>query len=249
MQRLARAALVAALLPMLGACSMALSEQTQREMATAPELSRAGRVLTAERARGIDGRVGWGRATIFYIPVAPVTIEGDGNERVMATVREALALAGYEPEVGPPSIGSEPIVTCDVQEFSFTNFTWLWPFVRTWGDVSLNVAVKRSGVPVWERDFSGEGSVVGAGNGFGDAGNEALAATMSQMAAAFTEESFYRAVTDTTPLATSATIAPTDPEPEPQPAAPTTSSCSTDQVLSMKSSGLNDDQIRRACGD
>jgi hypothetical protein len=254
MKRFARAAVVAVLLPLSGACSMALSVEEQRLTAQPIHAARSGSVATAPAARGIDGKVGWGRATIFYIPVAPVHIEGDGNERVMATVREALALAGYTPEIlSTPSPG-KPVVTCKVEEFWFSNFTWGWPAVRAFGDATLLVAVERDGVPVWQREFREDVGVWSVGSGFSKAGNQVLGTIMGQMAAAFTGEDFYRAVnaglaTAEAPRPESAPLTATVESISAAPPNAALTRCTTDQVLSMKSSGLTDEQVKRACND
>lgn len=233
-------------LPLIfGACSMSLDRNFQQPLAVTPSPQRSGKVFLAQRAEGVGRQVGWGRFTVFYIPLIPVRVEGDANAKIMETVAEALRISGYEPVHRRTLEGDgTPIVTCKVEEFWFNNYTWLWPWVPTWGDIRLQISVERGGVTKWSRTFSSSGRGNGMIGGFSDAGNAALGQMMDQMARTFVSDDFYGAVNDTEASAMSTGSRRIQPAADP---ASGSRGCTTEQVLAMKRNGIADHLIRRAC--
>lgn len=131
-------------------------------------------LATARLAKGIDGRVGWGRGTAFYIPIVPIYISGakDQNEQVADQVRDALRQAGYNVTVVDAITSTMgPVLKCKVSTFWFNNYTWLFPLVPTWESINLTVSVEAPGssTVLWTRDFSGSGSSFNFTDGYSSA--------------------------------------------------------------------------------
>lgn len=169
-------------------CSIALKKPNL----IPPPQHYADQVVTNSRAEGIEGKVGWGRLTVFYIPVVPIHIQGDGNQQVMELVRDALRQVGYtvySTEPGSPTAGY--VLDCRVEEFWFNNYTWLFPFVPTWGSVRLNVALRSAnGQTVWSQPFSSSGFTANFFDGYSIAANEAMEEILNEMVVAFASEDF-----------------------------------------------------------
>jgi hypothetical protein len=109
-------------------CSIALNHSAL----DSPPHSYSDPVEVSKQSEGRNGRVGWGRITVFYIPCVPIHVQGDANEEVMAQVSDALQQLGYKTSVveAQASAGA-PVLKAKVDNFYFNNYTWLFPFVPT----------------------------------------------------------------------------------------------------------------------
>jgi len=173
-------------------CSVALDHS---ELAS-PSRTYADPIAVSARAEGINGKVGWGRITLFYIPCVPIHIQGDGNEKVMEQVRAALQQVGYRVNVvETPASAREPMLKCKVDTFWFNNYTWLVPFVPTWGDVDLTLSLERSGGQVaWQQSFHGHGFSANFFDGYSSAANKAMTEILNQMVDTFASDDFHNAL-------------------------------------------------------
>jgi hypothetical protein len=163
----------------------------------APARQYSDSIAMSQRSEGIDGKVGWGRGTVFYIPIVPVYIDGDGNEKVMEQVRDALQQVGYKVSfVGVGTAAPGPVLKCQVRQFWFNNYTWLFPLVPTWGSIKLTATlVSPSGAVLWAGSFSGSGFTLNFADGYSTAANEAMTTILNDMVAAFSSDEFHRALT------------------------------------------------------
>jgi hypothetical protein len=174
-------------------CSIALNHD---ELAS-PARTYSDPIAVSTRAEGINGRVGWGRITLFYIPCVPIHIQGDGNEKVMEQVRDALQQAGYRVNVveTTQAPAREPVLKCKVDTFWFNNYTWLVPFVPTWGDIDLTLSLERQGGQVaWQQSFHGHGFSANFFDGYSSAANKAMMEVLNQMVDAFASDEFHNAL-------------------------------------------------------
>ena len=132
-------------------CSVALKPQPL----SPPVQTYSDQIAVSRRAEGLEGKVGWGHFTIFYIPLVPIYIEGgDGNEQVMDQIRAALEQVGYKVSMvdGSETSLPTPILRCKVEKFWFNNYTWFFPIVPTWGEVRLTLSLlSRDGKLLWSR--------------------------------------------------------------------------------------------------
>jgi hypothetical protein len=174
-------------------CSVAL----RHEPLSSPAQTYSDQIAVSRRAEGIDGKVGWGRFTVFYIPLVPIYIEGgDGNEKVMEQIRGALQRVGYKVTVvdsatPPPA----PILKCKVEKFWFNNYTWFFPVVPTWGEVHLTLSLlSRDGKLLWSRDFTGDGSTFDFTDGYSTAANKSMQKILNDMVREFASQEFHRAL-------------------------------------------------------
>lgn len=165
----------------------------------APSHTYSDQIATSKQTEGIDGKVGWGRFTAFYIPIVPVYIYGDSNGKVMEQILDALQQVGYK--VAPtetPGPAGGPVLTCKVNRFWFNNYTWLFPIVPTWGSVDLTVSlVSPSGTTLWSNNFTGSGSTLNFFNGYSSAANQSMDKILNDMVSAFSSEEFHRALKQT----------------------------------------------------
>jgi hypothetical protein len=147
--------------------------------------------------KGADGRVGWGRGTIFAIPVVPIYVEGQGNEEVMKEIQAALTQVGYHVQVvenGTPVSGK--VLVCQVERFKFNNYTWLFPIVPTWGSIELKASlVGGNQQVVWTRDFNGSGSTFNFTDGYTSSAKTSMTEILNQMVGAFSSDEFHNALT------------------------------------------------------
>lgn len=150
-----------------------------------------------KRAEGIPARVGWGRITLFAIPVAPVRIKGDGPELMMLQIQDALKQVGYQvTTVDSEKAAEMPTLKCTVKDFSFSNYTYLAPIVPTWGDISLNAnLVSPAGQVLWSQEFKGDGFTLNFFDGYTSAAEQSMTEILDEMIKAFTSESFRQALT------------------------------------------------------
>lgn len=172
-------------------CSVALKHHEPLGLPAQPY---SDQVAVSRRAEGIEGKVGWGRFTVFYIPLVPIHIEGDGNEQVMEQIRDALQQVGYRVTVvdseTPPPV---PVLKCKVEKFWFNNYTWFLPIVPTWGEVRLTLSLlSRDGKLLWSRAFSGGGSTLNFTDGYSIAANESMQKILNDMVREFASQEFHR---------------------------------------------------------
>jgi hypothetical protein len=189
-----RCAAVGALVGSVAGCSVSL----KHDPLNTPPQTYNDTVATARQAQGIDGKVGWGHGTLFYIPIVPIYIVGekDDNEQVADQIRDALRQVGYNvTTVDPSSAPGGPVLKCKVNKFWFNNYTWLFPFVPTWGDIELAVSVESPGKgPVWSHTFTGHGWSANFFNGYTSASSEAMTKILNDMVHEFSSEQFDSAV-------------------------------------------------------
>lgn len=159
-----------------------------------PATPRTGAVSTAPRATGIDGRVGWGTFTCFFIPIVPIHVQGDGNAAVMNAVRDSLKKAGYDVRTGAPGGGGNKTLTCNV-ELSYHNYTYFFPPVPTWGGADIKLTLLSGDREVWSRDFSGRGITLNFTDGYTISNRQAMTKICNQMVDAFASDEFHAALT------------------------------------------------------
>src|SRR5258707_15876380 len=84
-----------------------------------------GPICVSARANNLPGRIGWGTFTVFAIPVAPVTISGQGDRDLMTQVKAAAEHCGYEVKLveNPAEAAGMPLLSCKVEEIAFKNYT------------------------------------------------------------------------------------------------------------------------------
>jgi len=141
-----------------------------------------GAISLAGTAQNMRHRIGWGTFTIFAIPVAPVTVNGDGDRDLMLQVKDAVEQAGFKTQIVDSSAaaGPLPVLSCKVQKFSFRNYTWLFPIVFNWGTIRLEATITQpDGKVMWTKTYTGKA------NGFYDFDptvNSALTVILNEMA-------------------------------------------------------------------
>jgi hypothetical protein len=167
----------------------------------APLMVRSGQVNVAASAigsdkvpKGANGHVGWGRFTLFAIPVVPIHVEGDGNAAIAEEIQEALKQAGYTPQsVGYGASGK--VLECQVDKFKFNNYTWLFPIVPTWGSIQLDLNLKGPNQnAVWNRQYSASGATLNFFDGYTDSCKSAMTKILNQMVTDFAAQDFYDAL-------------------------------------------------------
>ena len=179
----------------LSACTTTLTLDTvqQSQGVHASGNLRPGMVKLSPKAEGIDNPVGRAH-TVFYIPTKRVRIAGDAGEELMKTVKRALELAGYRVRVEGSTATTLPLVKCRVEEFWFSNYTWMFPFVPTWGAARLTLTAESSYGVRWSRSFSAHAFSARPFDGFSAAANDAMRVILGEMVDAFTSDEFYYAV-------------------------------------------------------
>lgn len=144
-------------------------------------LADKGPMGVASHAERMKDRIGWGTITVFAIPIAPVTVNGDPGTELMNQIKDAVAQAGYQVKMvdSAGSAGSMPVLSCKVQKFGFRNYTWLFPIVFNWGTIQLDVTITApDGRLLWKKTY------VGKGNGmydFNPTVNNALTAILNEL--------------------------------------------------------------------
>jgi hypothetical protein len=173
----------------ISGCSVALDHSVLES----PPHTYSDPINVSSRSDGIHGRVGWGRITVFYIPCVPIHIQGDGNEQVMEQVDAALQQAGYKTTVVETQApGGAPVLKCKVDTFWFNNYTWLFPFVPTWGNIDMTLSLVRPGDQVvWVQSFHGDGFSANFFNGYSSAANKAMTQVLDEMVRAVASEEFH----------------------------------------------------------
>ena len=163
----------------------------------APAKLSQGTVATAGSATGMPpGKVGWGRITLFAIPVAPVHVQGDVSRETMNFVREALTTAGYTTttaDAGTRAPG--PVLTVGIQDYKFNNYTWLAPLIFSWGRIELVASVRGPDDHVlWTRHYLGKGTSLNITQGFDRSAEKCMTRVLDQMVADFGTPAFAGAI-------------------------------------------------------
>ncbi len=176
----------------LSGCSIT---QLQHDGLDEPAEKRSGAVNVESRASGLDGgKVGWGRITLFSIPVVPIYITGDEAVDMRDVVSDALITAGYSPEFSG-SADSAPLLTANVTRARFNNYTWLVPLIPTWGNVDVTLTlVSAGGEILWEEALHGGGWTLNFSDGYNIAATKSMTELANNMVNAFTSQSFSDAV-------------------------------------------------------
>ncbi len=147
-------------------------------------------------ADGLDRRVGWGRFTVFAIPIVPIYVMGDDGQTFMRQVRDALEVAGYEPiAVSPGEAVDAPVLYCKFGDTSFSNYTWLFPFVPTWGSITATATlVQPDGTILWSQQFTGDGFTANFFNGYNSSAKQSVTEILNAMILALVTEDFRLAL-------------------------------------------------------
>jgi hypothetical protein len=142
-------------------------------------------------------RVGWGRFTLFSIPIVPIHVNGDGPTALMQYVHEALELSGYHvTDVRNDAPTNGPLLHVEVLRYRFNNYTWLFPIVPTWGRIELKASLVLSdGSSVWDHTFKAKGSTLNFTDGYTIAAAQCTTSIMQQMVNEFSREPFVTALT------------------------------------------------------
>lgn len=140
----------------------------------------SGDVALQERAQNMSHKAGWGTLTVFAIPVARVTVNGQADRELALQVKSALEHAGYSVQMvsdaGPA--GDVAYMECQVHRFKFRNYTWLFPLVFNWGKVDMTVRLVTPGEEPWERRYVGKATGFYS---FEKTVNKALTQVLNQM--------------------------------------------------------------------
>ena len=184
-------------MPVLALLASGCSITPMHKELDAPAHRVQGTVATAGTATGMPaGKVGWGRITLFAIPVAPVRVEGDASRETMNFVREALATAGYSVntlEAGARAPG--PVLTVAIRQYKFNNYTWLAPLIFTWGRIELEATLKGSdNRDLWKKTYLGKGTSLNITQGFTGSASKCMTRVLNQMVADFTTPAFTAAL-------------------------------------------------------
>lgn len=113
----------------------------------------------AEHAQNMKDRIGWGTFTVFAIPVAPVTVNGEADKELMNQIKDAVVQAGYQVKMVESASAAEgmPVLTCKVEKFGFRNYCWLFPLVLNWGTITLDTSVTApDGKVLWHKTYTGK---------------------------------------------------------------------------------------------
>lgn len=192
--------LPAAVLVLVAGCSI----QMQHDPLIEPTQLRNAQVNVAPRAENIvpNRRVGWGRFTVFAIPVVPVHVRGDASELLVKEVQAALQQAGYTVSTAASTnafaqSGSPVTLNVKVEKYRFSNYTYFFPLVPTWGTthISLNVDAA-DGTTIWQESFAEGGSTLNFFDGYTIASRKSVTRVLNRMVTAFGSDEFFMAVTD-----------------------------------------------------
>ncbi len=191
-RRITRLACASVLL--LGTAGCSITQLTHAELDDPPTLQ-SGIVNVDEKASGFSGgRVGWGRLSVFAIPVAPIKIESDEASDLMQVVATALTTAGYTVE-SEESTARSPLVRAQVNKISFNNYTWLVPLVPTWGKINVTLSLEApDGTVLWTADVEGSGSTLNFTDGYNVAATKSVTRLANSMVVAFGDGAFAAAV-------------------------------------------------------
>ena len=177
-------------------CSITPSHKELKRPATLAH----GNVTTAASATGMpSGKVGWGRITLFAIPVAPVHVEGDASRDTMNFVRDALTTAGYTVSTAESSVpASGPLLTVGIKQYKFNNYTWLAPLIFSWGRIELDATLRGTDDSVlWSKSYLGKGTSVHITQGFTNSAEKCMTRVLDQMVVDFGSPAFTGALAGT----------------------------------------------------
>jgi hypothetical protein len=155
-----------------------------------------GSVATGGSATGMpDGKVGWGRITLFAIPVAPVHVAGDASRETMNFVRDALTTAGYTVNtVETGARASGPVLTVGIRQYKFNNYTWLAPLIVSWGRIELDATLRGADNHVlWTKSYLGKGTSLNITQGFTKSAEKCMTRVLDQMVVDFGTPAFAAA--------------------------------------------------------
>jgi len=149
-------------------------------------------VAAEEAAKGMPDPIGHGTFTLFAIKVASVTVKGgEGDKAVMNSIKETMKSGGYT-VVDSDESEEGPVLEVKVRDFDFTNYTWGFPIVPTWGKIRLEMAlVSKDGQTKWRQDYSG-----GSWNlwfSFSSAVNRSMAKVLTEFAEDMSKPEFRQA--------------------------------------------------------
>ena len=156
-------------------------------------------ILLRDRAddlREDSSSIGQTTWSVLAVPSGDVHTVSPLGVEVAQEVAQALASAGYSVkfvESFDNATSDHPRMDISIREFDFTNYTWLAPYIRTWGDITLDIALSdRRGTVVYEETFSGEGSsnCPDYGCGYVEAAGRAMTEILNQVIAASSNKSF-----------------------------------------------------------
>jgi hypothetical protein len=165
-----------------------------------------GSMGVTERAENMKDRIGWGTFTVFAIPVAPVTVNGEADKELMNQLKDAVEQAGYKATLveSANAAGGMPVLSCKVDKFSFRNYCWLFPLVLNWGTITLDTSVTApDGKVLWHKTYTGKA------NGFysfDSTVNEALTKVVNDLSSDLQQASF--AITTNVPSSAAQTSVP-----------------------------------------
>ncbi len=155
---------------------------------------------TADDLRRDQSRIGRTTMSLFAITSGDVTLSGSLREEVVREVAEALESVGYDVELldesGDAGAGLATM-TVAIHEFHFKNYTWLAPYIRTWGDITLGVTLRdANGVVRYDERFTGRGtsSCGDIDCGFTESSRNAMTRVLNQLIAASGSEVFRLAL-------------------------------------------------------
>ncbi len=158
-----------------------------------PATRAQGSIATAATATGMPaGRVGWGRISLFAIPVAPVHVHGDASSETMNFVREALTNAGYSVSTVDNGTSPQgPWLAVNVEQYKFNNYTWLAPLIFTWGSIELDVTLRDASEKVlWQKNYLGKGTSLHITEGFTNSAEKCMTRVLDQMIVDFSSAGF-----------------------------------------------------------
>ena len=179
-------------LTILTGCSIT---QLQNKELISPDQLRSGDVNIRSLATGFSGgRVGFGRLSLLYIPVAPVRIESNEANDLMNTIRDALIVSGYDVSV-TDDLEASPVLKAHVNEVKFNNYTWAAPLIPTFGSIDVTLTLEsEEGLVLWEKGFSGGGTSWNLFNGFNVAAREVMTRLGNEMVNSFSGPDFFLAL-------------------------------------------------------
>jgi len=190
--RLLTVSLVSVWVLCLSGCSIT---QLQHDELQEPAQRQSGVVYVDSLATGFTGkRVGWGRITVFYIPIVPIYIQSDEADDLMVVVDDALTTAGYTTRLAysePPG----PVLKAHVDKVRFNNYTWIAPIVPTWGRLEVTLRLESvTGQVLWEKSFEGKGTTFNFTDGYNIAATESVTRLANSMVEAFSAQDFGEAL-------------------------------------------------------
>lgn len=149
----------------------------------------------AEDLRDNRSRIGRSTVTVFAFTGGSIHTMRPVEERVVQLIAEALETIGYQVNLvdSPSAVADTPAMNVTIEKFSFQNYTWLWPYVPTWGEIILGVDLRDpKGNVVFEKSFAGSGrsSSMEESGGFLKATREAMTEILEEILTAAVSDEF-----------------------------------------------------------